>query len=1194
MEPEFPILDIPVGVYYKILTENHGRVTRQKTAAVTEKRKESQPASTEGTKKAAAKPARAPKPKKTKEPETSKKRPQPEASEKPPKKKLKKLRDEPKGKEQKTKEGPKRKETRKDSSEALKRYTQSISDGFFRENVATRVAYLVKKNAEETLDTRYIRFVAPNSPKGESYLVEEVDPENFRKVKDKASKETISLKQDKVYLVLEPAWLCLSFKEPRYQPVLVLLNIGRIDIEDLQLPEQPFPPDAKLQGEGANKPSIFGKDQWALIMDLKTQVLHRCNTELLFRYNPSLDASVRQDYMKRVSANLKLYSDLDYLFELNQKWLKDNEELELTAKNAASCLFSEVAFEDRRGVLLHYDRDKKALCVRVYAGNCEEPMPEIEWVHLDSSTPPKITVNMLKGKVSLPDLEKFDPAGNVKNYRPQYKHCEIQEDEDSKGKMDEKEIRLRRCKKCNYVIDNLAYLECRKCGEFFHQQCLTGETMKKGARDLQWRCADCVRCCLCLSSKGRDSLLVCATCNTGHHVKCMDPEYASQIPSSAKGKVQWKCEHCVKCVSCGAKSAGTSKQAKWSYDYTLCSKCRKRKTNNQFCPVCEQIWSTTDEEPMIQCSCGMWVHQSCDKNLTDDVFDSYKQNGRKYLCIKCRRDRRNLFVKQIVEALANEDKARLFFEPVDAAAVPNYGNIIKNPMCFKTMQEKAANEVYLADPEALKNDFELICNNAMLFNMPKTVFYKDAETLLNYGGDTLKVNWSTLQKFQAMTKEEEEYAKKVAERKKSRRALSPSLAPSKPRPMELEEDKDDRDDSEDDSKVAKKALRKRRAINYNEDHLKDPDSSHASNPLVVPAPNIPTRKRKIVAKKPQTQGAATHPKKEASSQAKEKPEPRPKNDSSSIQKLFEMLAQKDEKESKYLYSNPIIVQFNDPILCFAEMCSLCGAFGNAEDFVMCILCGESYHPYCITLPTGVSLDRIRRYWKCLNCKYCEHCCRATNEDKLLYCDSCDKAYHTFCSTPPLKVVPNCGWKCKDCFKCAKCGTQSFFDNGSGEAVAAKSVTDYTHTNNFTYCYKCGLEEHNKSLCSICKLPNTVEDNPLKHCGTCKKWSHVRCSRITLQQYEDLETRRLDFKCFACLMRERSSQEIHYEVVTCSVTLVRSLPEHHQYSLQTQHAQRLAASGAQKVPGPLGRRPRQQFAGCVCREQRAVLQNRPRC
>lgn len=181
------------------------------------------------------------------------------------------------------------------------------------------------------------------------------------------------------------------------------------------------------------------------------------------------------------------------------------------------------------------------------------------------------------------------------------------------------------------------------------------------------------------------------------------------------------------------------------------------------------------------------------------------------------------------------------------------------------------------------------------------------------------------------------------------------------------------------------------------------------------------------------------------------------------------------------------------------------------------------------MSAGVDIEKIKPYWKCLNCKYCEHCCKATGEDKLLYCDDCDKAYHTFCLNPPLKTVPSCGWKCKDCFKCAACGTKSFFGE-SPPASSVEAIQDYSHTNNFTYCNKCGSEEHYKSFCNICKKQSLGGENLLEFCSVCKHWSHIRCSRIDPKEHEELKRSGIEYKCFSCLTKERSSQEIHYEVV----------------------------------------------------------------
>jgi len=1167
MEPDTPDLNMSIGEYYKLLLENRGRVTRHKVAEVTNKNKP-HPEEKKLQPAPSPKPHRATRPKKPKEAkearettphkpekleskekmetepkkdtELPKKRSVPESSEeesapaaKPTSKKVKKTKDESKPKETKTKETAVKKD-----SEPLKKYTQKLPDGVFREHVIGRIACLKRKLPDGSIQTIYVKFIETNDQKEESYVVEILDPDNIRKAKSPTSKDKISLKQEKVYLIIEPAWLCLGFKEQKYQPVFVLLNIGRTDIEDLQFPEQPAPADYKPQPQidlssPTPKQAIFSTDQKVLIMMPETQALLKCSTELLFMYNPQFDSNIRKASLSKNLASLKLFTDLDYVHELHHKLLHENEEVEITPENAKNCLFSEISFGERKGILLSFNKERNGLCIRAYSQHNKSIPPEIQWIYLTGNNATKVYANLLKGRATLLELEAFDPLATNSKYTPQYKHCEIQDDEDPKPDKDEKENEPKRCAKCNYVIDKLEFRNCGKCGDIYHKDCLSEEAQKIGIRDKKWRCQNCIRCAACLSNKNKESLTICTTCNTAYHQKCMEPDILSQMPTSSKGKTLWKCDLCSKCVSCGSKTAGSTKNSKWSLDYTLCSKCKKKKVNNQYCPVCEVIWTKTDDEPMIECACGMWVHQSCDKTLTDDVFDKFKQKGKEYLCIRCRNNKRNKFISDLINLLMDGDKMHYFENPVDLMQVPNYSNVVKNPMCFNQMKEKAAQSVYITSPETLKADFELICNNAMAYNMPKTPYYKEAQKLLDYGTVVLQSNWSKLLNFKTWALEEQEYAKQMVEKKKQQKTSTNVTTKSKEKPAPIPEDEKGENESDESGNIGlKKTLRKRKAINYSEEQGKDiidAPSSPEMSPVVVVPSNI--KKKKQPPKKPTTQGPAqpsNMPKKDQSYEAPQKGKEKSTKDeiSNNPPVYFELLAQREEEDSKYLYSNPIVAQFNDPHLCFSEMCSLCGAFGNPEDFIMCILCGESYHPYCITLPAGADIAKMRKYWKCLNCKYCETCCKATGEDKLLYCDSCDKAYHTYCLVPPLKKIPECAWKCKECFKCIKCGTTSFFGENSS---TTETSSDFKHTNNFSYCNKCGLEEHAKSYCSMCENQGDFPENPLVLCSVCKRSSHIKCSRLNLVEYKELTTTNADFKCFTCLMKERSSQEIHYEV-----------------------------------------------------------------
>ena len=109
--------------------------------------------------------------------------------------------------------------------------------------------------------------------------------------------------------------------------------------------------------------------------------------------------------------------------------------------------------------------------------------------------------------------------------------------------------------------------------------------------------------------------------------------------------------------------------------------------------------------------------------------------------------------KDILEVLKAMDKQKYFRDPVSIEYVPDYLDIIKNPMDFGTMESKLTTGAYfqeartlslasegstheaisLATWETFKRDFELICSNAMTYNAPKTRWYKAAENLKSFG-----------------------------------------------------------------------------------------------------------------------------------------------------------------------------------------------------------------------------------------------------------------------------------------------------------------------------------------------------------------------------------------------------------------------------------------------------------------------------
>uniref|UniRef100_A0A668A3F8 Bromodomain-containing protein 9 n=1 Tax=Myripristis murdjan TaxID=586833 RepID=A0A668A3F8_9TELE len=79
-----------------------------------------------------------------------------------------------------------------------------------------------------------------------------------------------------------------------------------------------------------------------------------------------------------------------------------------------------------------------------------------------------------------------------------------------------------------------------------------------------------------------------------------------------------------------------------------------------------------------------------------------------------------------------KDPHGFFSFPVTDAIAPGYSMIIKHPMDFSTMKDKITTNEYKTITE-FKADFKLMCDNAMVYNRPETVYYKAAKKLLHTG-----------------------------------------------------------------------------------------------------------------------------------------------------------------------------------------------------------------------------------------------------------------------------------------------------------------------------------------------------------------------------------------------------------------------------------------------------------------------------
>uniref|UniRef100_A0A671LUB4 Bromodomain-containing protein 7-like n=1 Tax=Sinocyclocheilus anshuiensis TaxID=1608454 RepID=A0A671LUB4_9TELE len=89
-------------------------------------------------------------------------------------------------------------------------------------------------------------------------------------------------------------------------------------------------------------------------------------------------------------------------------------------------------------------------------------------------------------------------------------------------------------------------------------------------------------------------------------------------------------------------------------------------------------------------------------------------------------------LSQLIRQLQRKDPSAFFSFPVTDLIAPGYSLIIKRPMDFSTMKEKVKKEQYQS-LEELKLDFKVMCENALIYNKPETIYYKAAKKLLHSG-----------------------------------------------------------------------------------------------------------------------------------------------------------------------------------------------------------------------------------------------------------------------------------------------------------------------------------------------------------------------------------------------------------------------------------------------------------------------------
>ncbi|KAE8597327.1 hypothetical protein XENTR_v10016428 [Xenopus tropicalis] len=133
--------------------------------------------------------------------------------------------------------------------------------------------------------------------------------------------------------------------------------------------------------------------------------------------------------------------------------------------------------------------------------------------------------------------------------------------------------------------------------------------------------------------------------------------------------------------------------------------------------------------------------EQCDSEGETEVFESVRKvdieaTDRPVRACRTHPENESTPLQQLLEyflrQLQRKDPNGFFAFPVTDQIAPGYFMIIKNPMDFSTMKEKISQNEYKSVTE-FKADFKLMCDNAMTYNRPETVYYKLAKKLLHTG-----------------------------------------------------------------------------------------------------------------------------------------------------------------------------------------------------------------------------------------------------------------------------------------------------------------------------------------------------------------------------------------------------------------------------------------------------------------------------
>ncbi|KAI3760134.1 hypothetical protein L1987_50524 [Smallanthus sonchifolius] len=106
------------------------------------------------------------------------------------------------------------------------------------------------------------------------------------------------------------------------------------------------------------------------------------------------------------------------------------------------------------------------------------------------------------------------------------------------------------------------------------------------------------------------------------------------------------------------------------------------------------------------------------------------------------------FIRSILKALVDHADAWPFKEPVDVRDVPDYYDIIRDPMDLKTMSRRVESEQYYVTLEMFIADARRMFANARTYNSPETIYFKCSTRLETFFSSRVQAGVQSFLKIQ--------------------------------------------------------------------------------------------------------------------------------------------------------------------------------------------------------------------------------------------------------------------------------------------------------------------------------------------------------------------------------------------------------------------------------------------------------------